>query len=90
MKGHIILFEHSHFRGQHRHIFGEEVDLHHPADSSMSGKVSSFVILDGTWQFFRHAEFHMPYTITVGPGAYPLVNDCGIENDQVASLRCVG
>ncbi len=89
MKGHIIVFEHSNFRGRHRHIFGEESDLHHPADSSMSGKISSFVILEGTWQFFRHAEFYLPYAVTLGPGPYPWANDFGIESDQIASLRCI-
>lgn len=90
MKGHMIIFEHSNFRGHHRHIFGEEADLHHPADPSMSGKITSFVILEGTWQFFRHADFHMPYTVSLGPGAYPWVTDQAIENDQIASLRCIG
>ena len=90
MKGQIIVFEHSNFRGQHRHIFGEESDLHHPADTSMSGKISSFVILEGCWQFFRLAGFHIPYANTFGPNAYPWVDDIGIEDGHISSLKCVG
>jgi hypothetical protein len=89
MAGHIIIFEHIDFRGGHRHIINEDSNLNHPEDRSMNDKMSSFVILEGRWQFFRHAGFQIPYANVLGPGTYRWVGDHGIENDQVSSLRSV-
>ncbi len=87
MAGHIIIFQHTNFRGQHRHIFDEEGNLNHSDDGSLNDKISSFVILEGEWQFFRHANFVVPYAKKLGPGRYSRVADHGIENDQVSSLK---
>lgn len=89
MAAHIIIFQHADFRGHHRHIFGEEKNLNHPDDRSLNDKMSSFVILEGKWQFFRHAEFKIPYEPILGPGVYRWVGDHKIENDQVSSLKSV-
>jgi hypothetical protein len=86
---HIIVFEHRDFRGRHRHIFGNEANLNHPEDNTLNDRISSFVVLSGTWQLFRHANFNTPYDQTFGPGQYESVVDVGVENDQVSSLRAV-
>ena len=86
---HTIIFEHRDFRGRHRHIFGEERNLNHPEDRTLNDKVSSFVVLSGTWKFYRHANFNTPYDRDFGPGQYTWVEDFDVENDQVSSLRAV-
>ena len=92
MPGDIIVFEHANFRGHHRHIFDAEPNLNDGEDSTLNDAVSSFVILEGTWEFFRHANFNTRYAPRggpLGPGRYPWVGDLDIENDQMSSLRCI-
>jgi hypothetical protein len=55
---HIIIFEHRDFRGRHRHIFGHEENLNNAEDNTLNDRISSFVVLSGTWVFFRHANFN--------------------------------
>jgi hypothetical protein len=86
---HIIVFEHANFRGRHRHIFGQEENLNHPEDNTLNDRVSSFVVLSGNWQFFRHANFNEPVGAPLGPGQYESVVNFGIPNDAVSSLRAV-
>ncbi|MDH4222701.1 MAG: beta/gamma crystallin family protein [candidate division Zixibacteria bacterium] len=89
MAGHIILFKHRDLRGHHRHIFDSELYLNHREDNSLNDEVSSFVILEGTWRFFRHENRGIPYAQELGPGVYRWVKDYGIENDQMSSLECI-
>jgi hypothetical protein len=89
MAAHIVIFQHRDCRGHHRHIFEQERNLNHPEDRSLNDSMSSFVILEGKWQFFRHANFGVPYAAILGPGVYRWVGDHGIENDQVSSLKSV-
>jgi Beta/Gamma crystallin len=86
---HIIIFEHRDFRGRHRHIFGEEANLNHAEDPTLNDKMSSFVILSGTWRFFRHANFNQQVGHDFGPGQYESVVDHGVTNDEVSSLKAV-
>ncbi len=86
---HVIVFEHRDFRGRHRHIFGEERNLNHPEDRTLNDKMSSFVVVSGTWKFYRHANFVDPYGGEFPPGEYTWVADFGIDNDQVSSLKTV-
>jgi hypothetical protein len=51
--------------------------------------VSSFVILSGTWQFFRHANFVEKVGGDLGPGQYAWVGDFGLPNDHISSLRAL-
>ena len=89
MAGHIIVFRHWNLRGHHRHIFDEEPNLNHREDNSLNDEISSFVILEGTWKFYRHANYNIPYDAELGPGVYRWVRDHGIENDQMSSLKCI-
>jgi hypothetical protein len=52
-------------------------------------QVSSFVIVSGKWQFYKHRDFIEPMGPVLGPGYYPWVGDLGIENDAISSYRCV-
>lgn len=90
----VILFEHINFRGAHKHVFGEEINLAAEDDNFFNDRVSSFVIVSGFWQFYRHVEFQDPYRqpgnprfpVRLGPGAYPNVVTLGITNDDMSSL----
>jgi len=89
IKGHIIIFEHKALRGQHRHIFNEEKTLDHKEDDRFNDKVSSFVVLSGTWRLYKHSSFVGAYDETFGPGLYKDVSNYYVENDQLSSLRCI-
>lgn len=89
IRGHIILFEHANFRGHHRHIFNEEPDLNHNDDPSLNDKVSSFVVLRGTWRLFRHANYRRAYSQDFPPGVYSYVINFDVENDDISSLKCI-
>ncbi len=86
---HIIIFEHRNFRGHHRHIFGHEANLHDGEDSTLGDRMSSFVVISGTWQFFRHSNFNEQVGGSFSPGQYEWVGDFGIPNDAVSSLRAL-
>ena len=76
-------------RGHHRHIFNEEEDLNHREDYTLQDAVSSFVVLDGTWRLYKDANYLIPYEPIFGPGIYRWVEDHGVKNDEVSSLRTV-
>lgn len=89
MAGHIIVFQHANFRGHHRHIFTEERNFNHSEDKTLNDKISSFIVVSGTWKFYRHSGFNIPYAPDFGPGEYPWVEAVQVENDQISSARCV-
>ena len=82
-----ILFEHINFRGAHKHVFAEEPNLASSDDAYFNDRTSSIIVIDGTWQFFRHVNFVDPYPRTLGPGLHPWVVNAGIRNDDLSSLR---
>jgi hypothetical protein len=82
----IILYEHTNFRGAHKHIVGrDEADLH--ADG-WGDRVSSIQVVNGSWQFFQHVNF-AGNVRTLGPGSYPSASAAGISNDSLSSVRRV-
>ena len=85
---HIILFEHINFHGNHKHLFQTESNLDASDDNWFNDKVSSFVILEGSWQFFRDRDFGNPASRIFGPGKYNWVEAFGIPNDFVSSIKC--
>jgi hypothetical protein len=87
--GHAMVCQHAELRGHHRHIFGWEKNLNRVDDRSLNDQISSFVILSGTWKFYRDSNYVMPYAPEFGPGIYRWVEAVGVSNDQVSSLRCV-
>jgi hypothetical protein len=85
----IILFQHINFRGAHKHLYGSEANLASGDDNTFNDFVSSFVITSGTWQFFRDINFSGPASNVFGPGRYNWVENIGIPNDSVSSVRRV-
>jgi len=86
---HIILFQHAHFHGQHKHVFRKEANLNASDDNFFNDKVSSIAVFDGKWAFYRHANFKIKYPNILGRGLYQWVRDVGITNDDMSSLRPV-
>ena len=84
---HIIIFEHRDFRGRHRHIFGEEANLNNGEDNTLNDRMSSFVVLSGTWNFFRHSNFVDQVGGNFVAGQYEWVGNFGLPNDAVSSLK---
>jgi Beta/Gamma crystallin len=85
----IVLFQHINFRGVHKHLYGSEPNLAAPDDNQFNDLVSSFVITSGSWQFFTHVNFTGPASNVFGPGRYNWVENVGIPNDSVSSVRRV-
>jgi Beta/Gamma crystallin len=85
----IVLFEHTNFRGGHKHLFVSEPNLASPEDSFFNDKISSFVIVTGQWQFFRDINYTGPASRVFGPGVYNWVESIGIPNDSISSVRRV-
>jgi hypothetical protein len=82
---HVILFEHAWFHGAHKHVFGREPNLAAGDDSFFNDRVSSIVVLEGHWHFYRHVNFG-DFLGHLDPGTYPWVEDVGIPNDQMSSV----
>lgn len=55
----------------------------------MNDQVSSFVIVKGTWQFYKDENFLTPMGGPLGPGCYDNVTRYGIENDQITAFKCL-
>lgn len=84
----VILFEHSNFHGNHKHLFNTEANLNAQDDNWFNDKVSSFVILEGNWQFFKDSNFSGTASRIMGPGKYNWVEAFGIANDSISSVKC--
>jgi hypothetical protein len=84
--GHLILFEHAHFRGGHQHVFQPVPDL---AALGFDDMTSSIVVETGNWSLFGDTQFDgsFPQLPVFGPGIYPWVVDAGLQNDAISSLR---
>jgi Beta/Gamma crystallin len=82
-----LLFLDEYFRGGHRHVFDEEANLGAPEDNAFSNRVSSIIVVSGTWEFFQNRNFQRAYATTLRPGLYPSLDAIGIRNDAIASLR---
>ena len=84
-----VLFENINFHGAHKHVFGPEPHLDAGDDNFFNDRVSSIVILDGAWAFYRNPAFDGPYGPILGPGLYNSVAAFGIRNDDMSSLQPV-
>jgi hypothetical protein len=95
----LIIYVDTAFGGLHTHIFETTPHFTQLAlggvNSGINGnwndKVSSFVIVSGTWQFFKDENFQSPQGNLggLGPGLYPSVTAVGIDNDALSSVRLV-
>lgn len=86
---HLIIFEHKDFRGAHRHLFKSERDLKASDDNFFNDKISSFVILEGHWQFHEQKNGEPTNFPVLGQGYYPSVQQIGITNDSVSSITLI-
>ena len=86
---HIILFADPFYQGAHKHVFDTQNIM------DFNDKVSSFVILEGQWQFFVDSNFQGQMGHgggkTLGPGHYSNIDAAlgGGVNDKLSSLKCV-
>lgn len=87
---HVILFQHPHFRGRHRHYFKEVADLD-AFSGAFANRASSIVVLEGNWEFYRDTDFRRAYPIRLGPGIYPDItaSEIAMESDTISSVRPV-
>lgn len=83
----IVLFEHANFHGAHKHLYGSESNLAASDDNFFNDKISSFVITSGSWQFFRDVNFTGPASNVFGVGRFGWVENVGIPNDSISSIR---
>jgi hypothetical protein len=82
----VIFYEHTNFRGAHKHIVGrDETNLH---SDGWGDRVSAIQVLDGAWQCFQHINF-AGNVRTLGPGSYSSASGAGIANDSLSSVRRV-
>jgi len=89
--GKIILFEDIDFGGQYHFLSLPCSDL---SSLGFNDKVSSLVVLQGNWSFYRDSNFTAPYLsngspIVLAPGVYHWVGDLGIANDDLTALQTV-
>jgi hypothetical protein len=87
----VILFEHRHFHGAHKHVFQDgEKDLNAADDKLFFTKTSSIVV-KGTksWLFFTKQEFTPKPGLEVKPGRYPTTEDAhkDLKDNQIQSLK---
>lgn len=84
-----IVFEDFNMTGSHTHIFMDVPDLP-KADGFWNDKISSIVVLSGTWTFLEDpadAETEPNISITLGPGVYPDVTKEGIDDNSISQIR---
>lgn len=82
---HLILYEDVDFQGRHKDVYQSEAFL-----ADFNDLASSFVIREGYWQFYTDANFQGQTGLgTLGPGTYHWVEDVGIRNDAISSVRLV-
>jgi hypothetical protein len=89
LAGSLILFKDANFHGPHKHVFNSEVNLNTDDDNSFNDNVSSLVILNGNWKFFKDEGFISPYPVVLEPGLYSFVGRFKINNDDMSSLMTV-
>jgi hypothetical protein len=94
----IGLYVDANFGGLHTHLFESTSDFTQLAlggvgvgvGGNWNDIVSSFVIVSGRWQFFKDINFQFEQGGTLGPGLYSFVQNFGIDNDSLSSVRLAG
>jgi hypothetical protein len=56
--------------------------------SDWNDRVSSIIVVSGTWQFFVDVDFGGA-SVTLGPGYYRFVQDVGLPNDSLSSFKAI-
>jgi len=99
---HVILFEQSVYRGNHKHVFdntdgilqgnGEDGEWNLNADNDNDFNdtgTQSIVVLEGTWEFFEDWKYGGKKLAELGPGRYPFAQYALGTNFSLSSLRPV-
>ena len=91
MPAHAILFENADFQGNHKHVFDHIHNLSNQVDEfNFNDKISSLVVLEGNWQFFKDWQWQKPWPKIVGPGVYVTITEAlgaNDANDSITSLN---
>jgi len=80
----IVAFDKDGLLGDHIHIFGDTADL-----GKWDNSISSMVILGGHWEFFDDDHFKGAKMGELGPGVYLRVQDHGLKDNSISSMRLV-
>jgi len=80
----IVAFDKDGLLGDHIHIFGNVPDL-----GKWNNSISSMVILSGRWEFFDEENFQGAKMGELGPGMYLRVQDHGLKDNSISSIRLV-
>lgn len=94
LPGRILLFEDKNFDGKSIDIEKGAPDLSMYEEGNFDERTSSFAILSGNWCFYRNPRFEKPFMrggrpLVLGPGSYNWVEDLGIKDDEISSLKVV-
>jgi len=84
-----IVFEDPNMTGSHTHLFASVPDLTE-SDDFWNDKISSIVVISGTWTFFADpvgAGDQPNPSITLGPGVYPDVTKEGMDDNSISQVR---
>ena len=95
----LILYVDANFGGLHTHLFDSTPHFSQLAFGGVgtgiagnwNDRVSSFIIVSGTWQFFKDEGWKsLQGPIEgLGPGHYNSVTAVGIDNDALSSVKLV-
>jgi Beta/Gamma crystallin len=93
----LIIYIDANFGGLHTHLFESTPDFTQLAlggvgsgiNGNWNDRVSSFVIVSGHWTFFKDIHFSFQQGGILGPGLYSFVQNFGIDNDALSSVRLV-
>jgi hypothetical protein len=93
-QGRILLFEDRDFGGRVEDIENAHPDLSIINDLNFDERTSSMAVLSGNWCFYKNPRFADPFMhgnkpLVLGPGSYSWVEDFGIKNDDISSLKVV-
>jgi hypothetical protein len=80
----IVAYDKDGLLGDHIHIFGNVPDL-----GKWNNSISSMVILSGRWEFFDKEHFQGQKMGELGPGMYLRVQDHGLKDNSISSIRLV-
>jgi len=92
--GRILLFKDRNFDGTSIDIEKGVPDLSMYSEGNFDECTSSFAVLSGKWCFYREPRFKNPFKrgnkpLIFGPGSYGWVEDFGIKDDEISSLKVV-
>ncbi len=84
-----IVFEDFNMTGSHTHLFESAPDLT-KSDKFWNDKISSIVVISGTWTFFADpvgAGDQPNKSITLEPGVYPDVTKEGMDDNSISQVK---